>query len=119
MAERRAAHRRRRHAMVGVRELSQHSAVSPEAERMMAGMLLYAPLSQDEANRAANGLGFPDDDHYFVDHPDVDEAADDARWIAIDAPESEVIAFESSPIPGLGYASPCFQESSRVVSLRG
>jgi hypothetical protein len=76
--------------------------MSPEAERKMAVMLLYAPLGDDEADRAAKGLGFAEQ-YYFVDRPALEEAQDDAVWVVIDAPEDEVIAFEEWVDPALGY----------------
>jgi len=66
-------------------------------------MLLFTPLSQDDAARAVDGLGLPDDVYFFVDHPVVDEAHDDTEWIVIDAPERDVIAFESPITAALGY----------------
>jgi hypothetical protein len=66
-------------------------------------MLLFTPLSAKDANRAVKGLDLRNGPYYFVDRPNVDEAAADADWIVIDVPEAEVSAFESAVAMGLGY----------------
>jgi hypothetical protein len=66
-------------------------------------MLLYTPLSEEEAAEAAKGLGFPDDDLYFVDHPDPDEAQNDAVWVVIEISEDEALSYEERSDPPMDY----------------
>jgi hypothetical protein len=66
-------------------------------------MLLYTPLSADEAERAIDGLGFPDGEFFFVDNPDPDEAQDDAVWIVIEVPDRDAAAFELDTDQLSGY----------------
>ena len=65
-------------------------------------MRLYTPLSDAEAAQAERGedLG---EALFWTDHPEPDEAQDDAIWVGIEVPEAEVEAFECEFHPERAY----------------
>ena len=66
-------------------------------------MLLYTPLSAEEAARAERGDGSPEGALFFVDSPQPDEASEDAVWVVIDLPDHDADAFEHEVDVLLGY----------------
>ncbi len=66
-------------------------------------MLVYTPLSPEEAKRAVRGDGLPNGELFFVDRPDPGEANEDAVWIVIDLPDAEAAAYEQDSPPELSY----------------
>jgi hypothetical protein len=78
--------------------------LADEIQRTCAipSMKLHTPLEADQADSVERGEGFPEGDFSFVDHPEPDEAPDDAAWIVIEIPEAEALPFEQAPTE-LGY----------------
>jgi hypothetical protein len=85
-------------------DLGQCSGMSPERLSLrIQTMLLYTPLSADEAERAISGLGFADGEIFFVDNPDPHEAQEDAVWVEIEVPDRDIASFEQDKTPKLCY----------------
>jgi hypothetical protein len=66
-------------------------------------VVLFAPLSSEQAEAIKRGDGLPEVEFLLADRPLRERAGTDGLWIAIDVPDAEAAAYEVVPPPELGY----------------